>query len=752
MPDFCLQLYFLRTAEPFIVEIMLVLYKNNMNCKVLFGVLLSEKMEIDMEKIKELADLAGISSSYVDKTGAVHYTTDEIRQVFLKSMGYDVESSESVDKMIEKLSMKRILPDVISFYDNEDIVLRPDAGGEFGLILINEEGAVVFQKQVSGLTDVIINGISTGYYDVLVKKDDEICQKSLLIYAPRLCYQPSFLKNAEHIFGVSLMLYSLHSKNSIGIGDFGDLAEIVRLTAQNGGDVVGLNPLGMMSPCTMQQSETADVSPYRTLSRLFINYIYLDLRSEEDFVNSLSVREFMRQSETQKCIEKLNASEKVLYKEVLRLKLRIAELMFAYFESHASDERRRMFEAYKQEKGESLHNLCVFEAVLEKQAPTDFWRYWKQADINSPYVQNFIRDNAERINFFAYCHWLADNQLRKVQKLAQSLNMKIGLYTDMPIGAASNGCEVWENPEAYVLDCTIGAPADPMRPRGQSWGFTPYHPQVLKEQHYAPFIRLIRENMQISGALRIDHAMGLRRLFWGFFKENNPVVQGAYVYYDIKDLTAILCLESNRRKCLVIGEDLGTVPEGFREYMAEHGLLSYKVFCRQKEKNGEFIAPEKYQYLSLAQISTHDQATACGFWADEDIEVFNTCGLYVNEAQYRDNLSGRRKDCENMITALLQQDILSQSEVDAIKAKELDDRSIPECLHFDVNKYGAKTNSALFLVRLCDIYRQKILDNAPGTIAEYPNWRFKLAKSIEEIKAGKAFSEMMSMIAENRPA
>ena len=120
-----------------------------------------------MEKIKELADLAGISSSYVDKTGAVHYTTDEIRQFFLKSMGYDVESSESVDKMIEKLSMKRILPDVISFYDNEDIVLRTDAGGEFGLVLINEEGAVVFQKQVSGLTDVIINGISTGYYDAV---------------------------------------------------------------------------------------------------------------------------------------------------------------------------------------------------------------------------------------------------------------------------------------------------------------------------------------------------------------------------------------------------------------------------------------------------------------------------------------------------------------------------------------------------------------------------------------------------------
>lgn len=705
-----------------------------------------------MKKIKELADLTGISSSYVDKIGKTHYTTDEIRQYFLRSMGYDIESAEAVEKQISRLRQKQILPDVVSFYDNEEIVLHLEAEGSFDVSLVNEEGKAVWQKNVAGLSDVKISGIVTGYYEVVIRENAKIRHSSLLIYAPCLAYQPPFLKNREHIFGVSVMLYSLHSKNSMGIGDFADLAEVVRLTAASGGDVVGVNPLGVMSPCTMPSSETADVSPYRTLSRLFINYIYLDLRSEEDFAASAAIREFMLQKETQDCIARLNASEKVLCKEVLRLKLRLAEMMYQQFCSSASEERRKKFESYKQEKAAALHHLCVFEAVLEKQAPNDFWRHWKQAEINSPYIRDFIEKNASRIDFFAYCHWLADCQLKKVQNLALSLNMKIGLYTDMPIGAASNGCEVWENPEAYVLDCIIGAPADPMRPRGQSWGFTPYHPLVLKQQRYAPFIRLIRENMQSSGALRIDHAMGLRRLFWGFFAQGNPVVQGAYVYYDIKDLTAVLCLESNRRKCLVIGEDLGTVPEGFREYMAEHGLLSYKVFCRQKEKNGEFIAPEKYQYLSLAQISTHDQATAYGFWADEDIEVFNQCGLYVNETQYRDNLSGRRKDCAHMVTALRRQNILTDREEQAIRTAQADGNNIPERLHFDVNKYGAKTNSALFLVRLCDVYRQKILDNAPGTIAEYPNWRFKLSKSIEEIKSEAAFSEMMSMIAENRPA
>ena len=239
--------------------------------------------------------------------------------------------------------------------------------------------------------------------------------------------------------------------------------------------------------------------------------------------------------------------------------------------------------------------------------------------------------------------------------------------------------------------------------------------------------------MSYAGALRIDHAMGLRRLFWVYFTANIPVVQGAYVYYDIKALTAILAIESNRAKCLLIGEDLGTVPEGFREYMAEHGLLSYKVFFRQKNKDGSFIAPKEYMYMSLAQSSTHDQATSRGFWANEDIEVFKGCGLYVNYEQYQSNLDTRRKDRENMIKAFKNEDILPQElEREMEESADKGDK-IPEDLGKSVNAYGAKTNSALYFVRLCDIYKQKKLDNAPGTIDEYPNWRLKLTKRVEDI-------------------
>lgn len=710
-----------------------------------------------MQKLQELAESAGISSSYVDKTGITHYTTDDVRRFFLKNMGYFAETETEIEMSLKILRKQRLLPFVMSFFEDEKIEFVINGDEKYELLLKDEKQNIIQTKFVSGRQKICLSGLNSGYYNLILRNENLQCE-SLLIYAPQKCWQPEFMQKQEHIYGTAVMLYALHSEHSMGIGDFGDLAEIVKLTAQNGGDAVGINPLGVMSPFTQNEERFAsgrqsDVSPYRTLSRLFVNYIYLDLPEEEDFKNSALVQAYMNLPETKEELARLKAGDKVEYAAVLLLKKQILEMMFQYFENAASAERKNEFAAYIQEKGAELENLAVFEALLEKNEPADYWRFWSEAyrNANSPEIRIFKQEQQAKIKFYQYCHWLADKQVKKVQKLAVSLGMKLGLYTDMPIGAASNGAEVWENPEAYVLDAGIGAPADPMRPRGQSWGFTPYHPQRLMAQYYAPFIKLVQENMQYSGALRIDHAMGLQRLFWGFFTADNPVVQGAYVYYNIKDLVAILCLESNRHKCLVIGEDLGTVPNGFREYMAEHNLLSYKVFCRQKEKNGSFIAPEKYMYLSLAQPSTHDQATACGFWQNEDIEVFNRSGLYVNEKQYSDNLEGRRSDRENMLQAFEQQRLINTDEQQQMQQSAVSGTPAPEHIELRINEYCARTNSAVFLVRLNDIYRQQALDNAPGTVQEYPNWRIKMSVSVEQIKQSQEFAEMMRLIKTNRP-
>ena len=706
-----------------------------------------------MDILTNLAEKAGISSSYIDKVGNKHETTDDVRKFFLKSMGYNTYTSAEIEESLENVSKKGIIDDVVAFYDDEKIEITIDSDGSFDVDVIDEANKVVKNLKAKGKEAFEITGLELGYYNLIIKNGKgEEKANSFLIYAPKYCYMPEFLKNKEHIYGVSLMMYALRSENSIGIGDFGDLEEIIKLTAKNGGDVVGLSPLGAMSPFTLPQSMLnlfkGDVSPYRTLSRLFLNYAYINLRAVEDFSASEEVKNFMSDNVVVNEIKRLNDSDKVLYTPVLHLKLRLLSMMFDEFLKSGSVERKEDFNNYKSMKGSELYNLCLFEALLEKNKVVPFWRFWIDGtdDINSEKVRDFANKNDKRIEMFAYCHWIADRQLRKLQDLCVELGMKVGLYTDMPIGAASNGVEVWENPKAYVLDAGIGAPADPMRPRGQSWGFTPYHPQVLRKQKYAPFIKLARENMINSGALRIDHAMGLLRLFWGFFEEGNPVVQGAYVYYDMKALTAILAIESNRAKCLIIGEDLVTVPEGFREYMAEHGLLSYKVFFRQKEKDGSFIEPNKYDYMSLAQSSTHDQATSVGFWGNEDIEVFKQCGLYVNHEQYMSNLDGRKNDRFNMIKAFAKEGILNEVLKISMEQTAQNGCMVPQGIERAVNLFGAKTNSALYLVRLCDIFSQRVLDNAPGTIDEYTNWRIKLSHNIKMIKESENFENVMNDI------
>lgn len=709
-----------------------------------------------MTNLKELAEAAKISSSYIDKTGVEHQTTDSIRRFFLNAMGCKAETEAEIADSLNKLSTPEVLPPVLAFYDNETAAFTPNAEGNWQAKLTDEQGNIIWSQTVTGGKETALPSLACGYYKLLFTNESRTAE-TFIILAPEFCYQPEYIKNKEHLFGVSLMLYALKSTKSQGIGDFSDLEALIRQTAANGGDVIGLNPLGVMCPETLPknfaESLKGDASPYRTLSRRFINYAYIDLTKEEDYQNSEEVAAFMNQSEVQAELKRLNASDKVLYRPVLLFKRRILKMMFNHFRHYHTTEQNLAFNNFITEKGEALQNLCLFEALLEHHPESHFWRHWQDgtADITSPATVAFKAAHTEDILFYAYAHWLADKQLKHAQALAKELGMKIGLYGDMPIGAASNGAEVWENPAAYVLEAGIGAPADPMRPKGQSWGFTPYHPFKIEEEHYAPFIGLVRENMQNFGALRIDHAMGLRRLFWGFFASGNPVLQGAYIYYDIKALTAILSLESNRAHCLIIGEDLGTVPAGFREYMAAHGLLSYKVFFRQKEKDGTFIKPENYMYMSLAQSSTHDQATSCGFWANEDIEVFKQCGLYVNDEQYRGNLAGRAADRKNLLKALDSEHLLSDTLREEMQKSVETGNKIPAGIEEPVNLYGAKTGSALYLVRLCDIYAQKVLDNAPGTIDEYTNWRVKLNKSIEEICATDTFATALKSIKTHRP-
>ena len=311
-----------------------------------------------MNKLQNLAEIAGISSSYIDKTGQTHNTTDDVRRFFLNAMGYTANNVKEIQESISRLTQPQILPPVLTFYDNEEIKIKlPDNQITYEIILKNENQNIICQQKAK--TEIIIPILQHGYYILTVQKDGIDKAVSFLIYAPVLCYQPDFIKNKEHIYGVSLMLYALRSQNSIGIGDFSDLAEIIKITAQNGGDVVGINPLGVMSPYTLKSPLfdvlKGDVSPYRSLSRLFINYVYLDLRSEPDFQDSAGVQSVLKNPEVINEIKRLNDSPYVLYAATLQLKLRLLGMMYEHFIRENAQTRKRAFTEYKNEKGTELY-------------------------------------------------------------------------------------------------------------------------------------------------------------------------------------------------------------------------------------------------------------------------------------------------------------------------------------------------------------------------------------------------------------
>lgn len=735
-----------------------------------------------MSKLEELAKISGISPEYIDKTGQTHYTTDDVRRCFLKDMGYKTDSESELDSTIKKLD-ERVWKDgfdyVNSFFADETdtsiklYISETDKNSSVSYELENEQGEkthgeislsalpIEESKNIDGTNFVMVKAqffttLTPGYYQLRATINNKTFETMIIMALPKCYLEEGIAEETFRVYGLAIQLYALRSKNNMGIGDFTDLKNIIKLVAKNGGDVVGVNPLGASFP-----ESRDDVSPYRILTRAFLNYAYIDLKAVPEYEKSAEVQSLISTPEIKEQIEHLRSVDKVDYLGVYRLKIKLLKAMYTYFKQEHLNPMKGLtprgmdFKKFVASKGKPFANTCLFEAILEKHNENGMhndWRFWPNNydKINSFHTRDFEQINQDLIQFYAYCHWLADQQLAEAANLCKELNMKIGLYLDSPIGAAASGVEVWENRELFAENMGIGAPADPMRPRGQSWGFAPYHPQKLRQAHYAPFISLIRENMQHAKALRIDHAMGLMRLFWVYFVENNPVVQGAYVYYNMREMVAILSIESHRAKCMVIGEDLGTVPAGFREYMYEHGLISNKVFFRQKDKDGTFLAPQKYQYLSLAQASTHDQATAYGYWLDEDINTFKACHLYVNEEQYQNNLDIRAKERALLIKAFNEQQTFPSEACREDAEAKLDGKSVPEKLEYAVNKYVARSNSAIFLQRIEDIYGQISMENVPGTIAEYPNWRIKLTIDVDDMDKDNRFKAMFDLIQTER--
>jgi 4-alpha-glucanotransferase len=376
------------------------------------------------------------------------------------------------------------------------------------------------------------------------------------------------------------------------------------------------------------------------------------------------------------------------------------------------------------------------------------WHSWPAAmrGPRSAEVTDFARAQADRVDFFQWLQWEADRQLGAVAKAGQAAGLALGLYRDLAVGVDPHGADAWADQALIAPGAAIGAPPDPLSRAGQNWGLAPINPLQLRRRAFAPLVAALRANMRHAGILRIDHVMGLQRLYC--IPTGMSATAGAYVSYPFDDILRLVALESRRQSCAIIGEDLGTVPDGFRERMRAANALSYRVFVFERRGDASFAPPTEYPPLAAASAATHDLATLKGFWLGHDIEWRRRLGIYPDEAAATTEAAERRRDRHLLLEALAAEGLLPRERFGEFL---IDDTPayMPE-LGEAIHVFLARSRARLMLVQLEDAIGEGEQANLPGTSDGHPNWQRRLALRIEEIVDGSAMTRLAGRVGEAR--
>jgi 4-alpha-glucanotransferase len=412
--------------------------------------------------------------------------------------------------------------------------------------------------------------------------------------------------------------------------------------------------------------------------------------------------------------------------------------------------RAKVFERFIQAEGEALELYAIFQTLEEErrliQSKTAMWHDWpKQFLSPGPAVREYGKRHRKRIRFFQYIQWIASEQLAKVCRHAEQIGMSVGLYNDLALGAERNGAEAWMYQSVLALDADCGAPPDDFATEGQNWGLPPVNPVALRASGYELLIQLLRKNMRFGGAIRLDHVMALCRLFW--IPKGQPASEGTYVHYPFEELLAIIALESVRSKTLVIGEDLGTVPDGVREQLAKARVLSYRVFYFERRGDGAWKAPSDYPQQSLAVVTTHDLPTLTGFWSGEDLKVRTGLGLLRDDAARRQAGDDRQQDKWRILAALKQEGLLPNG----MGEDPVTVPAMTPALCRAIHTYLARTPSWVVLANLEDGLEELSQTNLPGTVETHPNWNRKYACRVGDMLGDQRLRELGASLRSARP-
>jgi 4-alpha-glucanotransferase len=551
----------------------------------------------------------------------------------------------------------------------------------------------------------------------------------------RRCFEPEWMAQQLRRWGIAVQLYGLRSRRNWGIGDFSDLKQLVQFAAQRGADFVGVNPLH-----ALYAAEPRRYSPYSPSSREFLNVLYIDPEAMQALTISPAARAHVAEPAFQEKLQALRDALLVDYETIAHIKREVFRLIFIDFATLCAREPDhpivQSFAHFAKERGEVLRRFAIYQALSCQPGFGDNWMSWPEEfrDPGGAAAHDFAKSDPLAVAYHEFLQWEADVQLGDCSAAARAGGMAVGLYLDIAVGAGPESTEGWSEQSNIVPGFHIGAPPDLWNESGQDWGLAVFDPYALRHDSYRVLRRILRALMRHATALRIDHILGFYRLF--LVPSGGKPVDGVYLRQPAESLFNMLAEESRDKNCLIIGEDLGTVPPDFPGLLARHNILSCRllIFARDRDR---FLAPHEYPRNALVSIATHDLPPLIGFIEGIDIETRNQLGIYQDEGRYRQALQEREQERQRLREAIQAEGFATGEDVVGIVSAA----------------YGflARTPCALLIVQMEDLALEREQPNVPGTGDNHPNWRRKLSRDLDEIFTAASTDAILGAVRKERP-
>lgn len=722
------------------------------------------------ERLTALARLHGVETTLPDRAGKPQTVSARVLKGVLAALGVPAATEAEVARAIadhEPGRWREVLPPVLVRRASElpgtiEIRLRTTLDAkrlrwrvqdESG---IEEEGAFrpqdlpLLATHDAGGSGLALRRLALpvcpepGYHRIELCDGEERLAQTVFVVCPDMAYQPDAIAGSSRVWGPAVRLATVRSSRNWGIGDFTDLRILIGQWAARGAGAIGVEALHAALP-----EHGPGANAHRPSSRLYPDAVYIDVERIEDLREDEEAQALVRSAEFQSRLARLRAADRVDFAGVAALKRTVFGLLHRSFRTrHLSHGTARAgaFRAFRRAQGERLRRHALFQALQEhfqgEDPAVDGWPKWPEPYRNpaSEAVASFAEQNRERVEFFEYLQWLAELQWHRAGWRCEEVGVGVGLVGDLPLYVARGGAESWTDGGLLARAASVGTPPDADHASGRDWGFAPPHPERLREVAYRPFIAVLRANMRHNGALRVKHAAGLARRFW--LPAGASPGEGAYVSYPAADLLGIVALESQRNRCLVIAEDLGTLPDAARQAFAEVGLLSCTQLQHQRDGGGGFAAPAAYPAQSLVVASTPEGPTLAAFWEGRDLDARKAQGTFDSDEQRQAEIVRRSQDRAQLLFALEREGLLPPAAtVSPLSLPAMTD-AFARALHVHL----ARSPARLLTVRLEDI-----VGTVEPAAADRPAnaWR-KLALALEQWPEDTRFIALTDALAQAR--